>query len=1023
MPEDAPGAADRLMPGAGNLRTIRAPSFTTGEHMHTVRSRPGTGRLSLPVGLFMGAGTAAALANFVSWPVAALLGMASGGLGLLATVRWERRRERLAVAAAWAGVAVPQPGADGDVADESVLRMLDPGADVVRFNQLRHADVRALSAWVTAPDQAALGLLDGPAGEGKTRLLVELAAQLSDPWLVGWVRRGHGGEAVDVAERSGRPTLLIFEDAETRADILAASAKLVRTTASVKIVVAAREFDTWWIRLCAAAPAEAAGLLGTPFRHRIRPLVSDREQRQQVFAQALRSFARASGRVPPDASLAFGGTIESLVLIQAAAAVTVRHQLRGAVDLNTVLMSLFEEEHGYWQSRATQHGLPDVGLPVLQDAVVLAVLFGASSFDEAVELLRHVPGLAPAPAELLQQVALWLRGLYPGRIGAWLDPYLPARLVELYVVRHLRARPALTVVVAGVLARQTLTEAGPGPGDERVLRLLAEAAAHTPAAGDVLAELLGAQPALVVNAVQLAADGDVVLDAAVAAAVATIGFPADVLRVLYRFVPERRPTLRRTLAAIAGARVDAASGDDARAMRLTEFATHLADLGRHEEALAASTEAMTLHHRLADHDPGRRTTRAWASTKVTHANRLWAAGRTDEAEAATDEALAIYRPLAEQGLPDDVMTLAKVLNNAAGQQSVAGRNGEAIELLQESLQIRRRFAGAADGSPEPVAKALLNLAEMLGDAGRDDEALAAAEEAAALYRRLHAVEPHVHRRMLAEALIVAGDRHDEMRHHEDAVAALAEAVQLLRTLAEAEPALFQARLAEALGRLGHHLESAQRWQAAVEPRQQSVDLLRPLAVADAAVRRTLAGELCDLGALLGELGRPRGAAESLREAVSVLRRLPLPADKDQNLLAMALSNLGSVLPAMKAPLDEVLPLLHESVRIRRALVQHDPRQYEPGLATSLHNLGATLSNAGDDRNARGPAAEAVRIRRRLVRHGQISPDLLASSVDNLRRITGQSPIDRSVKRPRLMRDIDEGFAQAHESRSTVDDEV
>lgn len=412
------------------------------------------------VGLVAAAGAVAALGNFVTLPLAAGLGAVSGAAGFTGPLLWERHAARQELVEAWARVVDAGPAVDELSESDSLLASLNPDRRTVGFNRRREHDLRLMTAWCTSPAAGgAVWLLSGDAGEGKTRLLIEAAGRLmADGWVCGWVRRGQEACVVDVAGRWDKPVLLIADDAETRRDLAALITAAVRLVGGrVRVVVAAREFGDWWIRLRAGLDPDVSSVVAAAPRELGRLATSAHGQRQ-LFTQAVRAFAQARHAAPPAAVLVAPAVPAPLVLIHAAAAVTVAHNLTGQIDIDTALHQLFATEEAWWQRRAAADSpeLHALGLPALQAAIVLAVLLGAGGLDDAVRRLRFLPGLGSAGTDRLQRLALWLRELYPQQTRDWLAPHLPARVVERYVATHLATHLPLVAAIA--------TAALPPPG-------------------------------------------------------------------------------------------------------------------------------------------------------------------------------------------------------------------------------------------------------------------------------------------------------------------------------------------------------------------------------------------------------------------------------------------------------------------------------------------------------------------------------------------------------------------------------
>ena len=117
-------------------------------------------------------------------------------------------------------------------------------------------------------------------------------------------------------------------------------------------------------------------------------------------------------------------------------------------------------------------------------------------------------------------------------------------------------------------------------------------------------------------------------------------------------------------------------------------------------------------------------------------------GRREDALAATQEAVDIRRKLAAQQPDAFLPGLAGSLNNLGAMLSDLGQREEALAAAQEAANIHRRLAAQQPDAFLPdLAASLTNLGRALSDLGRREEAPAAAQEAAELYRRLAAQQP------------------------------------------------------------------------------------------------------------------------------------------------------------------------------------------------------------------------------------------------------------------------------------------
>jgi hypothetical protein len=457
------------------------------------------------------------------------MGVASGLAGVGVAEADRRRVERLEIAAAWAAIADPQPGSvvSRAATADSILAKLNPDRRVVQFSPLRNSDLNALVTWCldqstdtnesrAAPDAAGSGvvrLVHGPAGDGKTRLLVEAAKALTDEgWVCGWLRNvtGAAQAAVDAAARLSRPVLLLVDDADTRTDLAELLTAAAGSGRNLRVVLAAREFGLWWERLLAGLDSQTSHALMPVWRSGLNWLDSTAYDRQQRFALAVKTLAAAEGKPAPVVQLAPQPGPVPVLLLQAAAAAAVVHGLTGRVEVDEALQLLLIDEEVRWTDQATAYGLADLSLDVLRGAVVFAVLAGANSLDDAADLLGAVPGCPPHREEF----ANFVRALHPQTAGRWLNPHLPGLLVQRYAANRLVTNSPLLAALADAIVH------GPAQRAERALASLAATAAHTPAGAQAMAALLSRKPAdLLLPALTVAQSGVGPIDESIAQAI------------------------------------------------------------------------------------------------------------------------------------------------------------------------------------------------------------------------------------------------------------------------------------------------------------------------------------------------------------------------------------------------------------------------------------------------------------------------------------------------------------------------
>jgi hypothetical protein len=99
-----------------------------------------------------------------------------------------------------------------------VARYLRPEEQVVPFRARPELD--ELLNWCATGGQAAVRLVTGDGGAGKTRLALKLGERLAaDGWQPLWVPRGSERDGVQAVRVLGRPCLLVVDYAETRTEL------------------------------------------------------------------------------------------------------------------------------------------------------------------------------------------------------------------------------------------------------------------------------------------------------------------------------------------------------------------------------------------------------------------------------------------------------------------------------------------------------------------------------------------------------------------------------------------------------------------------------------------------------------------------------------------------------------------------------------------------------------------------------------------------------------------------------------
>ncbi|MFI1400566.1 hypothetical protein [Streptomyces sp. NPDC020681] len=218
-------------------------------------------------------------------------------------------------------------------------------------------------------------------------------------------------------------------------------------TQHVRIVLAGREFGSWWRELRAGLDPSVHAALSPSGPTQLSALAGGSADQQQLFNAAAQHYARHLNCRTPSVTLTGLEPTTTFAELHAAAAAAAQQALTGPLTIENALLHLFRIEETWWQGNAADMGLT-YPLAALQAAITAATLIGADDCAQMARRLHCLPGLATRPVDQLTELALWLHQLYAQRSGQWLDPHLPARLAERYAVRCAATQPALPAALA-----------------------------------------------------------------------------------------------------------------------------------------------------------------------------------------------------------------------------------------------------------------------------------------------------------------------------------------------------------------------------------------------------------------------------------------------------------------------------------------------------------------------------------------------------------------------------------------------
>lgn len=779
----------------------------------------------------------------------------------------------------------------------------------------RERELEELRAWCQEPEPVSAMLYYGPGGTGKTRLLIEWCDQLRQRgWLAGLLVSPVRLERFQALLAGGQDTLVVIDHAESQWGLAGLLEAVARCRAEgrqgrFRLVLLAREAGDWWSALLASHEAVGA-LFGHSGPKRLAPVVAGQvAERYEVFQEATLRFASLLNRPvlglpPPDLS---DKRFERILYIHLAALAAVEGWPLGAESL---VGGLLDHEESLWRKYLLGGVSP--GSARMREArravTALTLLGGTSSQQEAEELLQRVNDESDGT------LLMMLIHLYPRRqfLVGGLEPDL---LGDAMVLRTLRQEsdggkellgrtfaqadmPALRngFEVLGRLYSESPDEAGRWmdwvlerdlPGRAVAAFEAAKALApHTPDSG------LGIRLARALER-EGTRELAVQLDAA--------GLPEDTASLREVSLWVTRVLLESTPVG------DEPSLLAQRAMLLNNLGNRQSELGRREEALASTNEAVRLYHLLAAERP-----EAFLPDLAMSLSNLGSMqgnlGKREAALEAAQEALEIYRQLSSKDPELFLPRLAGSLSNLGVRLSELGQREQALLTTQEAVVIYRALSSSNPGAFLPgLASGLNNLGNLQSDLGRWQEALQATHEAVALYRRLSAVSLDAYLPYLAASLNNLGVRQSALGSRSEALAATQEAVAAYRQLSATRPDVFLPDLSMSLNNLGVRLSELGKAEEALRATQEAVAIYRQLVreMPDAFLPY-LADSLNNLGLLYRELGRGEEALEVTRQALDVIwpffKMLPAAfAGK----ASRTIENLGDCLRAMGVPREDI----------------------------------------------------------------------------------------------------------------------
>jgi len=879
--------------------------------------------------------------------------------------------------------------------------LLRAEARTVRFRS-RTGELARLAAWCQGPG-VRVHLLTGPGGQGKTRLADELASRLG--WVSAWL-----DDETGLPAGIRDPLLVIMDYAEMRPEqvarvILAALAEPGHVP--IRVLLLARSAGDWWQRLRNQAAELDMGLAGAAISE-LAVLEGSPEGRRRAFSDALADYDAAltamtlphttPGEVaPPDFA---DPRLGSALQLQMTALAGLLGKNRPDESPEDVIL---RHESRYWMRTAVQHRLT-LHEDTQRNAVTAAVLCGAATQPQAIDLLGRVPGLRDQSEDTRLRAARWLRDLYPAPSGpaGQTDPRTGhgpfwGTLAPDLLTEHLVA--CVAEELPGFLA--SLLAATSADQDHQALTVLARASLARENLSSAIAGLLLDLPKLAVRAVEVATQAEdpapllAALNNLVMRGAVSTGLLTEISRAIpgsTRALASFAVTVEQMLVADYQADGTSDGYPVALAPAWAELAHRLAQAGRPQEALAASERAVAMLEQLAEADP--RMLPRLAVSMHYLGGQLLGMHRGEEAIAALRRAVDIREHLPDADSTAMQLDLAGSVGGLAAALTVTGHERDAPEQFQRAVMIFEQLAEAdinVDDRLSGMALTLANQAQFLADAGSGHQALAAARRAVDSYERLAEDRPDAWLPSLANSLTTLSSCLAGAGRYGDAVATGERAVDIWQQLAESLPDAHRPGLAIALRSLSKMLaDTGNRDQALAVSRRAAAIHQELAASSPDAYLPELASSLNSLAGDLHEAGQAGDALDVSRGAIAIYDRITgaEPAVHRPG-LGMSLLTLTAILDAA-GQAEEALVASERAVTVYQQLAQSGLAAHRTGWAGALNNHAVLQGDLGRHEDALATAQRAVSISEQLAVEfpGMFLPDLampLATLASQLRR--------------------------------------
>ncbi|MFG1919802.1 SAV_2336 N-terminal domain-related protein [Micromonospora sp. NPDC048898] len=845
------------------------------------------------------------------------------------------------------GDAAPEVPAPRDeaTATGTPADLLAPRHRVVRFSG-RTADLADLRRWCDSPGSAVRVIIGG-AGQGKTRLVLELLDTRPGRWRDASVS---GADMVDGG-------LVVVDHAETRPDTV--RRELTRAAAQgtrpLRLLLLARSAGDWWQELRRTDPLSREGTVqqlqapwaaGRARQAALRDALTDLAARLDANSGTDHWRRHAASMSLPSADDDHYSAPVTLHL--AALRLLVRTGAeRSSVSVPEVVAALVAQERRYGEGTAVAARISYARPGQLDEYVGAAALYGADRITDAHEVVRRVRPQDATDRATVHRLATWLHELYPGVDGEYWGPVEPDAVRHDLAVTAASRNPAL---VTGIIPFCTPVQSG------RAMTVLGPACHRHPHLAEPLWQVVRDQPALLVT----------LLRALGATAAAPPPALAARLRTLVQDPRTPHPMVRAVAEGMPDPGALFADQPAAESATLVQGARRLGEIDSYLPWLA---EALGHHRRL-----------------------LLANGAgADVLDVLADE-VDLWQRIVDVAGQSDSARLAQRLTSALDAQADylhrAGLTVQALSAANRAVTHHHHVhLDEPDSHLTPVCASEIRQAWLLGELDRTEEGLAAAESAVRHARALVDAQRRrsdrttetpgasAHDRAavlghLSDALGVLAATH-RLRH--DAASALAaedEQVSLHRQLVTGDQDRHVPALAKALLRQAMDLGEVGSPQAALTAADEAAEIFHTRAADGSTdVLAALATAQHCRAVLMHDLERHDEAVLAFRDVVVIHRRLATadPARHGEDLATVLGQQAGLLLEA--GDVGAAIEALTESCEIRGRLFREDVanRTLRTRLAQKHRQLAGLWERVGDKTHA-----DRHRLQARLLDEGRRS---------------------------------------------------